>query len=158
LGPNSVVGAALGGTVTVKAVRGVATFQDLTLNDVGDDFLLQASATGVASATSKPIDVVNKVTLTWTGKGNGKWSDPKDWLNQAGVEEAPAPSSQGENLVFPAGALHRKDSTNDLSNLTVSNLEFDADYEISGTTALTLNGNVNVTAGQIKFDTPISLP
>src|SRR5206468_2050431 len=50
-------GAVLGGTTTVNAVNGVATFSNLSLNAVGAGYTLQASTPGLASATSTSIAV-----------------------------------------------------------------------------------------------------
>jgi hypothetical protein len=49
--------ATLGGTVTVNAVAGVATFSALTVNRPGTGYTLVASATGLASATTSTFDV-----------------------------------------------------------------------------------------------------
>lgn len=46
----------LGGTATEDAVNGVATFSNLTVNQPDNDYTLQASSTGVPSATSNPFD------------------------------------------------------------------------------------------------------
>jgi hypothetical protein len=48
-------GATLGGTTTVAAVNGIATFGNLTLDRAGTGYTLTASATGLAPATSNPF-------------------------------------------------------------------------------------------------------
>ncbi len=48
-------GATLGGTTTVTAVDGVATFADLSIMRAGDDYRLVASAPGLGAATSSPF-------------------------------------------------------------------------------------------------------
>jgi len=50
-------GATLSGTLTQAAVGGVATFANLSLNNNGVGYTLQASATGTAGATSLPFDI-----------------------------------------------------------------------------------------------------
>src|SRR5207302_8384378 len=50
-------GSTLGGTTTVAAVNGVATFGDLTVNQTGTGYWLTASATGLARAASSAFDV-----------------------------------------------------------------------------------------------------
>ena len=50
-------GSTLGGTTTVAAVNGVATFAGLTLNNVGNGYTLQATAAGVAPVTTGTINV-----------------------------------------------------------------------------------------------------
>jgi hypothetical protein len=50
--------ATLGGTKVIAAVAGVATFNDLTIDQLGTGYQLGASATGLTGATSNPFDVV----------------------------------------------------------------------------------------------------
>jgi streptogramin lyase len=50
-------GATLGGTLSVSASDGVATFSNLTINKVGDGYTLQLSSTGLTSAITTAIDV-----------------------------------------------------------------------------------------------------
>ncbi|NWJ48732.1 MAG: hypothetical protein HXX08_22975 [Chloroflexi bacterium] len=50
-------GAILGGTLTVNAVNGVATFTDLQIDKSGSGYVLTASATGLPSVDSTPFDV-----------------------------------------------------------------------------------------------------
>ena len=52
-------GAGVGGTATVNAVSGVATFSDLTVSTAGTNFTLKASAAGLTDATSTPFDVLS---------------------------------------------------------------------------------------------------
>ena len=47
----------LGGTLTVNAVNGVAAFSDLTITNPGSGYTFAATAKGLTSATSVPIDV-----------------------------------------------------------------------------------------------------
>src|SRR5207248_3104863 len=56
-GGTSGEGSTLGGTTTVAAVNGVATFGDLTVNQTGTGYWLTASATGLARAASSAFDV-----------------------------------------------------------------------------------------------------
>jgi hypothetical protein len=60
--------ATLGGTLTVAAVNGVATFSDLTLDSDGSGYTLVASADTLASATSSPFNVRAPV---WVQATNG---------------------------------------------------------------------------------------
>jgi hypothetical protein len=50
-------GGTLGGTVTVAAVSGIATFSNLSINKTGTGYTLGASATGLTSATSTAFNV-----------------------------------------------------------------------------------------------------
>src|SRR5437016_3450801 len=56
-GGTSGEGSTLGGTTTVAAVNGVATFGDLTVSQTGTGYWLTASATGLARAASSAFDV-----------------------------------------------------------------------------------------------------
>lgn len=58
---NNPAGATLGGTTTVNAVNGVATFSDLTLDQAGLGYTLSAGATGLTGATSLSFDVATTV-------------------------------------------------------------------------------------------------
>jgi hypothetical protein len=49
---NNAAGAVLGGTTTVSATNGLASFGNLTLDKPGQGFTLQATATGLSSVTS----------------------------------------------------------------------------------------------------------
>ncbi|MBN2130854.1 MAG: Ig-like domain-containing protein [Sedimentisphaerales bacterium] len=75
-------GATLGGTTTVSAISGVATFDDLTLNRAADGYVLTAAAPGFTSGNSAPFNITAEPALA-IEKG-------------AGVEEADA----GDEVVF----------------------------------------------------------
>ena len=49
---NNSTGAALGGTITVTAVNGVAVFSDLTIDKPGSGYILQVTSNGLTAATS----------------------------------------------------------------------------------------------------------
>jgi hypothetical protein len=50
-------GGTLSGTTTITAVAGVATFADLSIDQTGPGYTLQATSAPLAAATSAPIDV-----------------------------------------------------------------------------------------------------
>src|SRR4029077_8214010 len=54
---NNPGGSTLGGTATVAAVNGVASFSTLTLDKTGTSYWLTASATGLNSATSSVFSI-----------------------------------------------------------------------------------------------------
>ncbi|HWC73752.1 MAG TPA: hypothetical protein VG454_07425 [Gemmatimonadales bacterium] len=60
LGANT-TGAGLGGTTTVRAASGVATFGNLTIDKAGS-YTLQASASGATSVTSAPFTIRSVTT------------------------------------------------------------------------------------------------
>ena len=48
----------MGGTVTVNAVNGVATFSTLTMTKAGTGYTLNATAAGVTGATSTAFNII----------------------------------------------------------------------------------------------------
>jgi hypothetical protein len=54
---NNPTGATLGGTLEESASAGVASFTNLTINEIGSGYTLQVSSNGLTSATSNPINV-----------------------------------------------------------------------------------------------------
>ena len=54
---NNPTGTTLGGTLTVGAVAGQATFSGLTLDAVGNGYTLQATASHLTPATTQSFDV-----------------------------------------------------------------------------------------------------
>jgi streptogramin lyase len=57
-------GAKLGGTLSVKASKGVATFSGLTLNKAGTGYTLQVTSSGLSSATTSDISVTSSDAIT----------------------------------------------------------------------------------------------
>ena len=56
---NNPTGAKLGGTLSVKASKGVATFSGLTLNKVGTGYTLQLTSSGLTGAITSAITVTS---------------------------------------------------------------------------------------------------
>jgi len=79
---NNAGGGTLGGTVTVAAVRGVATFHDLSINTTGTGYTLTANDGTLAGATSSTFNITTSTataTDTWTGAVSSDWSNPGNW-------------------------------------------------------------------------------
>ena len=57
IGTNPASGT-LSGTLSRAAVAGVATFDDLSINNIGSGYTLIASSTGLTSATSDPFNII----------------------------------------------------------------------------------------------------
>ncbi len=55
---NNPSGSTLGGTLTVLAAKGVASFSTLTVNLVGTGYTLQATTTGLSTAVTSQFNVV----------------------------------------------------------------------------------------------------
>jgi hypothetical protein len=63
VGGTGTPGAVLTGTKTVAAVAGVATFSDLSVDQIGSGFKLSASASGLAAATSTAFTTTGGVAV-----------------------------------------------------------------------------------------------
>jgi hypothetical protein len=57
-------GGTLSGSITINAVKGIATFPGLAVTTQGDGYTLTALATGDSSVTSNPFNLTNSVTLS----------------------------------------------------------------------------------------------
>ena len=86
---NNPSGTTLGGTRTVTAQGGVATFAGLTLSTVGTGYTLQVSSNGLTAATTQPFNVtaVGNIytvnSLGDTGTGSGLSGDLRYVITQA---------------------------------------------------------------------------
>jgi streptogramin lyase len=69
---NNPMGATLGGTASVTASQGVASFTNLTINKIGTGYTLRVASSGLTSAITNPINVTK----------NGR--DPSTLLATAG--------------------------------------------------------------------------
>jgi hypothetical protein len=54
---NNPAGGTLFGTISLAAAGGIATFSDLSIDQVGTGYTLQATASGLTSATSTAFDI-----------------------------------------------------------------------------------------------------
>ncbi|MGA7497522.1 MAG: dockerin type I repeat-containing protein [Isosphaeraceae bacterium] len=112
---NNPGGATLGGTLSVTAQGGVATFSDLTLNELGFGYTLSVSYSGLTTATTNAFNVT---TTTWTvnslgdtGTGSGTSGDLRYVITQA--DQTP-----GDNTINFAvtGTITLNSALPDLSN------------------------------------------
>jgi len=70
----------LTGTLSHNAVAGVASFNDLKIDQPGIGYTLTASAGGVAGATSATFDIITAAgTIAWANAAGGNWSNPANW-------------------------------------------------------------------------------
>jgi hypothetical protein len=60
---NNPGGGTLGGTVSVNAVGGTATFSTLTIDKGGPGYTLTASSAGLTSVTSSPFNIISALVL-----------------------------------------------------------------------------------------------
>lgn len=84
-------GGILGGTVTVAAVAGVATFADLSIDLPGSGYTLVASSGTLTQATSAAFDIFGPRRVSWVGTVSGNWSDGTKW--STGMPPAPVDSA-----------------------------------------------------------------
>ena len=72
--------ATLGGTLTRAAVGGVATFNDLTLDNVASGYTFSAAATGLTAATSGAVNITAPANVkAWANAAGGNWSVGSNW-------------------------------------------------------------------------------
>ncbi len=105
----------LSGTTSAGAVAGIATFNDLSIDNVGTGYTLEATATGLSADTSATFDILTASipTKVWTGATSTDWSTAGNWV-PTGV-----PTSS-DDVSIPAGTpgdpvLSANVSTNDLT-------------------------------------------
>lgn len=67
-------GGTLGGTTSVAAVSGVATFSNVSLNNAGTGYTLTAASTGLTSATSSTFNVQAQITTPVITPDGGSYS------------------------------------------------------------------------------------
>ena len=75
---NNATGATLGGTPSVTASQGVATFSGLTINKTGSGYTLQVTSSGLSSAVSSAISVTKKASAVTVS--NDDVASPSDLL------------------------------------------------------------------------------
>ena len=139
----------LGGTLTLPAVAGVATFSGLTLSTADNKYILQASSADLAAGLTNAVDV----TPLWDGgsTANNLWTTKENWAG----DTAPLP---GDNLIFPAGAeqlvnFNDYPSGTIFGSITVSG----SGYQIQGnayqSSTFEVQANTNVEVNSIFSDT-----
>ena len=94
---GSGIGGSLGGTTTVTAVNGVATFANLTLSGtVGVNYVLRFSATGLTSVESAPVTVRLAQPVISDPQGNLSGDSTRAFMDII----ATTIRSEGSNLVL----------------------------------------------------------
>ncbi|MBD65172.1 MAG: hypothetical protein CME62_08195 [Halobacteriovoraceae bacterium] len=118
--------ATLGGTVTVAAINGLATFNDITIDKAASGYTLNATASGLTSSTTTSFNITPgaKATLAFT-------QEPSH--TQYGVDIAPAVSVE---IVDSYG-----NRTSDTDSITLSINNNPSSGTLSGTTTVSaVNG------------------
>ncbi|HEX2637446.1 MAG TPA: Ig-like domain repeat protein [Gemmatimonadales bacterium] len=167
-------GGTLSGTVTVNAVNGVASFGNVSIDQVGSGYTLTASAAGLAGATSPAFDIVptqvNTIivitsdtpdpstigvpfTVTWNLNSSGTapiTGNVTVTVNgTADTCSAPAALGAGScDLTITLNGSHRLTATFPGDANYKSSTDIDA-HQVKGTTSTTLASSVNPsTVGQ----------
>jgi hypothetical protein len=134
-------GATLGGTLTVNAVNGVATFANLVITKSGTGYKLTASSTGVAGATSGSFTINPDVATT--------------------LHFAVQPTTTTANtIITPAVTVDERDQFNNIVKTFVGSVTV-AIQSGTGTAGAVLSGTkvVAAVAGVATFsDLSINLP
>jgi hypothetical protein len=79
LGPNP-YSATLSGTLTRTSVGGIASFNDISINKVGNHYTLLANSAGLTGDTSSQFNIENFGIITWVGDVSTNWDDPENWV------------------------------------------------------------------------------
>ncbi len=132
-------GGTLAGTLSVSAVAGVATFNDLSVNTVGSGYTIQATAAGPSSTASQPF-LITPVGMThlWVGGTSTDWTLSTNW--QGGS----APSLATDNVFVPASAGNQPTVG---ANRTVGAVVVENGATLTIASGITLTAGGNVSAG-----------
>ena len=122
---NNPEGATLGGTLSVAASAGEASFNDISLDAVGTGYTLDASAAGLSTSTSDPFDVIATAT-------------------QIIITQNPSTTSTGDAL-SPSIIAEIRDSQNNLVLGATNSVTVGFNSDPSGGSA-TLSGTKTISA------------
>ncbi|MFN0100270.1 MAG: beta strand repeat-containing protein [Gemmatimonadaceae bacterium] len=79
IGTNPSAGS-LAGTTSVAAAAGVATFNNLAINNIGVGYTLSANSGVLTAATSNPFDITVSAGINaWINPSGGNWSTAANW-------------------------------------------------------------------------------
>jgi VCBS repeat-containing protein len=167
-------GGTLSGTVTVNAVNGVASFGNVSIDQVGSGYTLTASAAGLTGATSPAFDIVptqvNTIivitsdtpdpstigvpfTVTWNlnSSGTAQITGNVTVTVNGTADTCSAPAALGAgscDLTITLNGSHRLTATFPGDANYKSSTDIDA-HQVKGTTSTTLASSVNPsTVGQ----------
>ncbi|MEZ5991269.1 MAG: hypothetical protein R3E76_02825 [Planctomycetota bacterium] len=135
---NNPGGATLGGTTTVAATSGLATFSDITLDAAGTGYTLDATSTGLTSDTSSAFNVTANPAPTFTVSGGGGGVTSGGTINvltgstvaAANISIQVNDSSTGDSLTLTAG----------ITNVGTTGI-LQSEFEGSSTSPTAINAN-----------------
>ncbi len=129
----------LGGTATVAAVAGIATFSNISFNQAGS-YTINASTSGLTdAATSAPISIASNFSYTWN-VSSGSWSTPASW--------SPARTTvlASDILIFNGSITPTATVNIDFTSQTVGHLKLTNNASTTFSTTST-GGTINVDGG-----------
>jgi large repetitive protein len=126
----------LSGTASVAASSGVATFNDLSINNVGTGYTLTASSTGLTSATSSAFNITKGATTMAVGSsGSPSLSGQSVTFTATVSVVSPATGTLTGSVTFKDGAttlgtgtLSAGQATFSTSSLSVASHSITAEY------------------------------
>ncbi len=153
-------GATLGGTLTVTAQDGVATFAGLTLNNAGTGYTLLVSANGLVGATTDAINVVTYTAtvytvnaITDTGTGSGTTGDLLYCISQANAN----PNLVGSVIEFDPTVFGTPQTITLSSTLSLSETAGPEVISGPGASLVTVSGNNAVEVFSVVSDVTATL-
>lgn len=160
IGANPSAGT-LGGTLTVAAVAGVATFSDLEIDNLGDGYTLVATASGLGDATSNAFNIEPPGDVNaWINPAGGAWETASNWsrgtvplgtdtvwIRQSGTYTVTVSTSRtiGKTLVGGSSGVQTLALTG--GTLTIADT-----VQLGGTTELAISGGTVNGPGLLESD------
>ena len=129
---NNSGGSTLSGTLTVAAIAGVATFSDINLDQVGTGYTLDASATGLTTATSAAFDILAGAPTQLI-------------LTSVSISDVTV------NSTLSTLAVEIRDANNNLVTTATNSVNVAINTDPSGTATLNGTTNTNATSGIATF-------
>lgn len=170
IGTNPSAGT-LAGTLTVSPVAGVATFTNLSINNVGAGYTLVANGAGLTAATSNAFDITVPAGINaWVNPAGGNWSTEANWslgtvptatdtvwIRQAGTYTVNVDQAVTVGRLLLGAASGVQTLSISANNLTMAESVFVAPTgvlalsggSLLGAGALTVNGTFNWSGGSV---------
>jgi hypothetical protein len=154
---NNPGGATLGGTLSVTAQSGVATFSDLTLNEPGIGYTLSLSSSGLTSATTDAFNVYSPTLYTVdltsaNGTGSGTAGDLVYTIGLANANPNPA----GSEIQFDPTVFGSPQTITLSSTLVLSETAGPEVIDGPGASLVTVSGNHAVQVFSVASDVTAS--
>jgi hypothetical protein len=122
---------ALSGTTTRTASGGIATFNNLSINNAAAGYTLRATSSGLTAVTSNSFNIT--VTATWNGNVSNDWHTAGNWSN------GQVPGEYTNVVIAQTARQPMLSSSTSITGLTINS---GATLNMSGQPNLTLTGNL----------------